>query len=107
MTEAYTSLEKTVEFYDAGAHIPFNFKFITDVNSTSNADAFKKLIDEWTKAADKRNGTSNWVVSALILYFDNSLHNSAAVGTAHRTSIGTKSTSTDSACHFCQSLRLK
>ena len=66
MTEAYTSLDKTVEFYDAGSHIPFNFKFITDVSNTSSPNDFKKLIDTWTTEANKRNGISNWVVRSIL-----------------------------------------
>lgn len=61
MTEAYTSLPNTIKFYNYGADVPFNFKFITDVNANSNATAFKSIIDNWMKLMPK-TGVANWVV---------------------------------------------
>ncbi|XP_014607645.1 PREDICTED: maltase 1-like [Polistes canadensis] len=61
MTEAYTSLENTIKFYKYGSDVPFNFKFITDVNNKSSATDFKKTIDSWFKAMP--NGSvANWVM---------------------------------------------
>ena len=68
MTEAYTSLENTVKFYEYGAHVPFNFKFITDVTVTSKPDDFKNLIDTWIGKMPK-NSTANWVVSQYLFNF--------------------------------------
>ncbi|XP_076628729.1 alpha glucosidase 2 [Colletes latitarsis] len=61
MTEAYTSLNNTLKYYSFGANVPFNFKFITDVNANSNADEFKNIIDNWIKFMP--NATiPNWVM---------------------------------------------
>ncbi|RLU15109.1 hypothetical protein DMN91_012996 [Ooceraea biroi] len=61
MTEAYTSLENTIKYYNYGSHIPFNFNFIMDVDKDSNATAFKKIIDEWINAMPA-DGVANWVM---------------------------------------------
>ncbi|XP_032685970.1 maltase 1-like [Odontomachus brunneus] len=61
MTEAYTSLENTIKYYNYGSHIPFNFNFIMNVNANSNAAEFKNIIDEWMKAKPK-DGVANWVM---------------------------------------------
>lgn len=64
MTEAYTSLENTTKYYKFGSHVPFNFKFITDVNNNSKAADFKRIIDDWISQTP--NGEiSNWVVSKI------------------------------------------
>ncbi|XP_015183311.1 PREDICTED: maltase 1-like [Polistes dominula] len=61
MTEAYTSLENTTKFYKYGSHVPFNFKFITDVNNKSSPTDFKKTIDDWiTNTPD--GSVPNWVM---------------------------------------------
>ncbi|XP_015111696.1 maltase 1 [Diachasma alloeum] len=61
--EAYTFLNNTVKYYDAGCQIPFNFYFITDVNRNSGPDQFKKVIDMWLAETAKRPGTiANWVL---------------------------------------------
>lgn len=61
MTEAYTSLENTMKYYNYGSHVPFNFNFITNVNTNSSAMEFKNIIEEWMKAKPK-DGVANWVV---------------------------------------------
>ncbi|XP_043483468.1 maltase 2-like [Leptopilina heterotoma] len=61
MTEAYTSLENTTKFYNYGSHIPFNFKFITDVSVTSKPEDFKNLINTWLSHTPA-NGVGNWVM---------------------------------------------
>lgn len=64
MTEAYTSLANTTKFYDFGAHVPFNFLFITDINRASTPAQVKKVIETWMAEAEKRQGAvANWVVS--------------------------------------------
>ncbi|CAK9823385.1 Maltase 2 [Anthophora retusa] len=61
LTEAYTTFDKTMKFYDAGSSVPFNFMFITDLNNQSNAYDFKRLIDRWMNNVP--NGkVANWVV---------------------------------------------
>lgn len=68
MTEAYTSLENTTRYYKFGSHVPFNFKFITDVNNVSKAADFKRIIDDWMSQTP--NGESpNWVVSKIHLIY--------------------------------------
>ncbi|XP_011307784.1 maltase 1 [Fopius arisanus] len=63
MTEAYTSWNNTVRYYDNGAHVPFNFLFITDINRNSKPDAVKTVIDKWMAETTKRKGTvANWVM---------------------------------------------
>ena len=62
MTEAYTSLENTTRYYAFGAHVPFNFKFITDITSSSKPAEFKKVIDTWIEKMPK-NSAANWVVN--------------------------------------------
>ncbi|XP_047354643.1 maltase 1-like [Vespa velutina] len=61
MTEAYTSLENTTKYYQYGAHIPFNFKLITDVNHNSSASDFKRIIEAWI-AKTPKDGSANWVL---------------------------------------------
>ncbi|XP_072743584.1 maltase 1-like [Anoplolepis gracilipes] len=61
MTEAYTSLENTTKYYKFGSHVPFNFKFIMEVNNVSKAKDFKRIIDNWISQTP--NGESpNWVM---------------------------------------------
>lgn len=61
MTEAYTTLENTTRYYQYGSQVPFNFKLITDVNHTSNASDFKRVIEAWV-AQTPKNGSANWVL---------------------------------------------
>lgn len=64
MTEAYTSLENTTRYYKFGAQVPFNFKFIMDVDNTSKAADFKRIIDDWMSYTP-RDASPNWVVSKI------------------------------------------
>lgn len=70
MTEAYTSLTNTLKYYETGANVPFNFKFITDADATSGAAHFKEIIDKWISGVP-RDGVANWVVRKFSnnLYF--------------------------------------
>ncbi|CAK9805314.1 Maltase 1 [Anthophora plagiata] len=61
LTEAYTSLENTLKYYEYGSNVPFNFKFIMDADETSNADHFKEIIDSWITRKPK-DGVANWVM---------------------------------------------
>ncbi|XP_033231205.1 maltase 1-like isoform X3 [Belonocnema kinseyi] len=61
MTEAYTDLDNTVKFYKYGAHVPFNFKFITDVTVFSKPTDFKKLIETWINNMPE-DSSANWVM---------------------------------------------
>lgn len=67
MTEAYTSLENTIKYYNYGSHVSFNFNFIMNVSNTSDAAAFKNIIDEWMKAKPE-SSVANWVVSKYYFY---------------------------------------
>lgn len=61
LTEAYTSLPNTIKYYNFGSDVPFNFKFITDVNKDSSPDKFQNLINDWISRMP--NGSvANWVV---------------------------------------------
>lgn len=64
MTEAYTSLSNTTKYYMYGSHIPFNFKFITDVNSTSTVQQFESTIQSWMSSMPQGQ-VANWVVSTV------------------------------------------
>ncbi|EFN63688.1 Maltase 1 [Camponotus floridanus] len=61
MTEAYTSLENTTKYYKFGSHVPFNFKFISDVNNVSKAADFKRIIDDWMSQTPN-DESPNWVM---------------------------------------------
>ncbi|PSN29802.1 Maltase 2 [Blattella germanica] len=51
MIEAYATFEQTMNFYGneshPGAHFPFNFFFISDLNNTSTASDFRDIINLW------------------------------------------------------------
>lgn len=69
MTEAYTSIENTVKFYANKdgkpiAHFPFNFILIERLDENSNAEDFKKSVDQWLDTVPE-GATSNWVVCNL------------------------------------------
>lgn len=68
MTEAYTSLEKILDFYgDAfgrrGSHIPFNFGLIDHINVNSTPADYKYQIDAWLdNMPQAEDYIPNWVV---------------------------------------------
>jgi alpha-glucosidase len=68
MTEAYTTLEKTLEFYGnpfgrIGSQIPFNFELINNINVNSTPSDYKKEIDSWLDNMPKGSDfVANWVV---------------------------------------------
>ncbi len=65
MTETYASLDYVMKFYGTkqkpGAHFPFNFNMITDLNAESNAKTFMRYIKNWYRRMP-RHGWANWVV---------------------------------------------
>ncbi|XP_058791296.1 maltase 1-like [Phymastichus coffea] len=58
--EAYTSITKSMQFYEVGAN-PFNFMFIATLNNHSRAIDFRTTINEWLYAVPKGK-IANWVV---------------------------------------------
>ncbi|XP_058451277.1 maltase 2-like [Malaya genurostris] len=67
MTEAYTSMEKIMLFYESAdrteqrAHFPFNFAMITELNAESTAHDFKYVIDRFLENIP-RGKVTNWVL---------------------------------------------
>jgi alpha-glucosidase len=67
MTEAYASIENQVRWYGSkdgkilGAHMPFNFALIVDLDKNSNADAFQKAAQKWLDSKPEY-GIANWVL---------------------------------------------
>jgi alpha-glucosidase len=51
------------------AHVPMNFILINELNKTSNANDFQRVIDSYLKALPP-NAIANWFVS-IIFYFLN------------------------------------
>ncbi|XP_076249708.1 alpha-glucosidase [Calliopsis andreniformis] len=60
MIEAYTNISMTMKYYEVGAHFPFNFGIITDLNMNSTAADFKRVIDQWMTNMPA-GCTANWV----------------------------------------------
>ncbi|XP_071628959.1 maltase 1-like isoform X1 [Temnothorax longispinosus] len=58
--EAYTTLEHTIQYYDYNL-LPFNFKFIRNLNSKSSAQDFKREMDSWMNSMP-RGEVANWVL---------------------------------------------
>lgn len=67
MTEAYTSMDMIMRFYESDdgieqrAHFPFNFAMITELNAESKAGDFKYVIDRFLENMP-RGKVTNWVV---------------------------------------------
>nr|XP_033323543.1 maltase 1-like [Megalopta genalis] len=61
MTEAYTSLDNTIKYYNFGSQVPFNFKYITDANVNSSATNFKNIADNWISRIPP-DDVANWVM---------------------------------------------
>ena len=60
MIEAYANMSQTMKYYEAGAHFPFNFGLITEMNNDSKASDYKRMIDDWISNMPPRC-TANWV----------------------------------------------
>lgn len=66
MTEAYASITEQVRWYgkdkdNLGAHWPFNFALIVDLDKESKAVDFTAAVDSWMKAMPSF-GQPNWVL---------------------------------------------
>lgn len=65
MVECYSDLETVMKFYgnatSEGAHIPFNFQFISDISNKSTAHDYAHLINAWVSHMPPGR-TPNWVV---------------------------------------------
>lgn len=61
MMEAYSNMTMTIKYYVYGAHFPFNFGLISNLNRDSKANDFKNLIDGWMMNMPTVRGTANWV----------------------------------------------
>ncbi|CAH0387137.1 unnamed protein product [Bemisia tabaci] len=65
ITEAYTSLDKTMEYYKfgdkPGAHMPFNFLFITSLDGRSPAKEYQRIIESWMSGMPEGQWP-NWVI---------------------------------------------
>ncbi|XP_018917351.2 LOW QUALITY PROTEIN: maltase A3 [Bemisia tabaci] len=64
-TEDYAPLDEKMRYYGnathAGAHFPFNFLLITEVDRETNAFLFKEVIDSWY-AKMPAGRWANWVI---------------------------------------------
>lgn len=69
IVEAYTSLENTIKYYGnetkLGAHMPFNFMLVTDLNDQSKAVDFNNTIHKWLDNMPEGKW-ANWVVSSIV-----------------------------------------
>ena len=65
MTEAYATIENQVRWYGnethKGAHMPFNFALIAQLDVNSTAENFKDAVDLWLNAMPE-HGRANWVL---------------------------------------------
>ncbi|XP_063703256.1 maltase A3-like [Culicoides brevitarsis] len=65
MTEAYSAIDIVMQYYGnathEGAHMPFNFQIIINLNNNSNAYDFKRTCDTWMLNMPEER-TPNWVM---------------------------------------------
>ncbi|XP_012522767.2 maltase 1 [Monomorium pharaonis] len=62
LTEAYADFDLTVQYYESGSSVPFNFMFISNLNNKSTAADFKRSIDRWMNNMPKdEKYVANWV----------------------------------------------
>lgn len=68
MTESYSPINIVMQYFGnsthEGAHMPFNFQIIMNLNNNSNAYDFKRTCDTWMLNMPKGR-TPNWVVCML------------------------------------------
>jgi hypothetical protein len=67
MTESYSPPEVIKKFYASnsgreGAHLPFNFQMITQIDDKTTAAGFVTMVTDWFKVIPAGKVT-NWVVS--------------------------------------------
>ncbi|XP_076294286.1 alpha-glucosidase [Lasioglossum baleicum] len=61
LTEAYAPHDLTIKYYNHGSNVPFNFIFMSDLNSKSTAAQFRLQINKWM-ASVPQGKVANWVV---------------------------------------------
>lgn len=72
MTESYSPAGIIKKYYMSddgtqdGAHLPFNFQMINEINKTSKAVHFVNMVKNWFKIVPKGKVT-NWVVSQVLI----------------------------------------
>lgn len=71
ITESYTSIENTMRYYGnktrSGAHLPFNFGLICNLNDRSKAAAFNDTVYNWLENMPEGK-RANWVVNIALHY---------------------------------------
>lgn len=72
MTESYSPINVVMQYYGnathEGAHMPFNFQIIMNLNNNSNAYDFKRTCDTWMDNMPEGK-TPNWVVSIFFFTY--------------------------------------
>lgn len=67
MTEAYSSIDNQVKWYGSsdgkvlGAHMPFNFALIAELNKESNSSDFQQAVQLWLDKMPSY-AQANWVL---------------------------------------------
>lgn len=64
ISESYDSDDNLMEYYGNDTHEgipPFNFKFITHIQNSSDADYIKSTLEKWLGLLPE-NSSTNWVV---------------------------------------------
>ncbi|XP_055910387.1 uncharacterized protein LOC129944747 [Eupeodes corollae] len=65
LAEAYSPIEKLDQYCGNGthngAHTPFNFDLIFNLNKTSNAINIERTVDQWMTVMWKKHQVANWV----------------------------------------------
>lgn len=71
ITEAYTTLAHTLQYYGdnkrPGAHLPFNFLLINDLNDHSKASDFHEVVQKWMDNKPK-DAWANWAVMTTVTF---------------------------------------
>ncbi|XP_055599787.1 maltase A1-like [Uranotaenia lowii] len=67
MTESYSAIDTVMKYYGngtvAGSHIPFNFRFITDLGKDLTSKDIQNTINYWMDHMPSREGVvANWVM---------------------------------------------
>ena len=62
MVESYGNISSTMKYYQYDVDFPFNFQLIDQVDNSSKASDFKKVIDTWMSNMPS-GATANWVVT--------------------------------------------
>ncbi|ALC40929.1 Mal-A5, partial [Drosophila busckii] len=65
LAETYSPIDIVMQYYGnataEGAQLPFNFLLISDINNSSNAEAYAQTVLKWLQHMPK-NRTANWVL---------------------------------------------